>query len=110
MEAGRSGKRAPLKLESKKKIGIKYCGGCNPSYDRVEMVQQLQSLLEKKFIFFDGDQQEIDILVLVNGCPKSCANEQATSHPKALLRSIREESDLNNLVLFLRSFDKEGND
>jgi hypothetical protein len=102
------GRRALHKLKSKKKVGLKYCGGCNPFYNRVEMVQQLQSLLEKQFIFSDAEQQDIDILVFVNGCPRSCANDKALNHPEVPFRSIIGESDFMSLARFLLVFCKKG--
>ncbi len=72
------------------------------------MVQQLQSLLEKQFIFTDGEQQDIDLLVFVNGCPRSCANEKALNHPEVPIRSIIGESDFKDIARFLLCFDKKG--
>jgi len=34
----------------RKRIGIKYCGGCNPIYERIEMIQRVQSGLDDRFI------------------------------------------------------------
>ena len=102
------GRRALHNLKSKKKVGLKYCGGCNPSYERVEMVQQLQSLLEKQFIFSDAEQQDIDLLVFVNGCPRCCANDKALNHTEVPIRSIIGESDFKSLAHFLVFFDKKG--
>jgi hypothetical protein len=91
-----------------KKVGVKYCGGCNPSYERVEMVQQLQSLLEKRFIFTDGERQDIDLLVFVNGCPRSCANERALDRPEVPFQSMMAEDDFKGLARFLLHFDNKG--
>ena len=72
------------------------------------MVQQLQSLLEKQFIFSDAEQQGIDLLVLVNGCPRICANDKALNYPEVPFRSIIGESDFKSLARFLVVFDKKG--
>jgi hypothetical protein len=94
-------------MEVKKKIGVKYCGGCNPSYERVEMIQQVQSILKDRFIFSIHDQQDLDIMVLVNGCPRACADKNS-NHPGVPSRSIVGESDFNGLIDWLAAFDEKG--
>ena len=61
------------------KIAVKYCGGCNPSIDRANLVGQLAMLLaeaqpEWKLVpLTDG---EYDAVLLVNGCPVGCVQKQ----------------------------------
>jgi hypothetical protein len=93
---------------AKKKIGIKYCGGCNPHYERVEMIQRVQSLLKNRFIFLRYDQKDLDALVLVNGCPRSCSSIDFNQTDVPSL-SVTGESDFENLMNCLRTFDKKGN-
>lgn len=94
-------------MDDMKKIGIKYCGGCNPFYERVEVVQRAQSLLKDRFIFSFDDLQDPDIMVLVSGCPRACAdrnpgNFEASSH------SIFGENDFESLIKWLTAFDQKG--
>jgi hypothetical protein len=91
----------------RKKIGIKYCGGCNPSYERVEMVQQVQSLLKDRFIFSVNDLQDLDVMVLVSGCPRACANKKS-NHPEVPSRLIVGESDFKSLIDWLEGLDEKG--
>src|SRR4030042_19569 len=74
-------------LVMRKKNGIKYCGGCNPSYERVEMIQQVESSLKDRFIFSVNDQQDLDIMVFVCGCPRACANKNL-NHPEVPSRLL----------------------
>jgi hypothetical protein len=90
-----------------KKIGIKYCGGCNPFYERVEMIQRLQSLLEDQFIFAAADLQDSDIMVLVSGCPRACANKNSNSS-EVPSRSVVGEDDFESLIKWLTALDQEG--
>ena len=32
-------------MDSRTEIGVRYCGGCNPRYDRVALVRRLEGLL-----------------------------------------------------------------
>jgi len=33
------------------KVGFKYCGGCNPEYDRVSLVKHIQESVQGKVEF-----------------------------------------------------------
>jgi len=60
------------------KIGVKYCGGCNPEYRR----EEVEKVLRKHFkIFYSED---VDILILINGCRKACLVEEV-KHPNFLV-------------------------
>jgi len=58
-----------------KKIGIKYCGGCNPSYERVQMVHRVESRFDHRLIFIRHDHPDIDGMILMNGCQRACATQ-----------------------------------
>lgn len=61
------------------KIGVKYCGGCNPEYRR----EDVEEVLRKHFkIYYSSD--DADILILINGCKKACLVEEV-KHPKFLV-------------------------
>lgn len=88
------------------KIGIRYCGGCNPQYERVEMIQRVQALVGDRLLFIRHDQQNLDGLITVNGCPRACGakglNQREGSH-----LSITEKDDLNRLVEWLFTFEQQ---
>jgi len=88
------------KMKFRKKIGVKYCGGCNPTYERVEMVQRIQSLMEDRFIFLRHDEQDLDVLVLMNGCLRACAGKNF-NQTKLPYHSIIRESDFESLIDWL---------
>lgn len=85
---------------AKAKIGIKYCGGCNPTYERVEMIQVVQSLAKKRFLFLGHDQQDLDGVIAVNGCPRVCAVKDLKPG-EAPYYSIAGKGDLNSLLEWL---------
>ncbi len=87
----------------KAKIGIRYCGGCNPHYERVEMIQQVQSRLEDRILFVPHEQQDLDGLITVNGCPRACAAKNPNQR-EAPYYSVAEKSDLNSLIEWLFTF------
>lgn len=57
-----------------KKIGLKYCGGCNPRYNRVALVQYIERRCVGVIEFVDPRTDGIDFILAVHGCEISCAN------------------------------------
>jgi hypothetical protein len=97
-------------IEIKRRIGIKYCGGCNPSYERVEIVNQIQSMMKYRFHFLRHDQPGLVGLIFINGCPRACASK-SLSNPQVPYLSIMGESDFEKLVEWLTALKiRETND
>jgi len=90
----------------KQKIGIKYCGGCNPGYERVEMIQRVRFRFNDRFLFLRHNEPDIDALILMNGCHRTCADKDLnpieTPHC-----SITGENDFNSLMDWLNAFDEK---
>ena len=55
-----------------KRVGLKYCGGCNPSYDRVEYVREIQEAAGDRIAWVSLDEGGFTTLLLVSGCDKQC--------------------------------------
>jgi hypothetical protein len=60
--------------QGKVKIGVKYCGGCNPNYDRVALVRQIEERLRGKASLARADSKGIDVVLAVEGCSTACAD------------------------------------
>jgi len=90
-----------------KKIGVKYCGGCNPTYERVEIIRKIRSKLEDQILFLRYDEPGVDGLVLMSGCHRACANQDVnpTGIPHG---SAIGENDFENLMDWLTSLDEKG--
>ena len=91
----------------KKKIGVKYCGGCNPGYERVEMIERIQFRLDDRFLFLPHDEIDIDALVLMSGCHRACAGKDLNiaKIPHCL---VIGENDFHTLINWLKSLDQKG--
>lgn len=56
------------------RIGIKYCGGCNPRYDRTKMVSGLRKEFPGLDIFSAREDGGADLVVVICGCGVRCAD------------------------------------
>jgi len=98
--------RALHKLKSKKKVGLKYCGGCNPSYERVEMFQRIQSQFKGQLLFLRHDEPHIDVMVFLSGCHRACA-AQDLNRPIPHY-SVTGENNVEALLDWLKSLTVKG--
>jgi len=81
-------------------MGVRYCGGCNPRYERVAMIQQAQSLMGDCVLFARHDEEALDGLIVVKGCPRGCGG-RALIERKVPYHSIIAEGDLKSLSEWL---------
>ena len=55
------------------KSGVKYCGGCNPRYDRVALVHQLEERIGETLTSAEAEVV-YDELYVICGCSARCAD------------------------------------
>jgi len=61
----------------KLRIGVKYCGGCNPSYDRVALAKRMEKTLDKEAEFISFQARNLDLVLVVCGCETACVDISA---------------------------------
>ena len=61
------------------RVGVKYCGGCNPRYDRGALVRRLAA--EFPGCAFGPAEGPMDFVLVVCGCARACA-EHAALRPR----------------------------
>jgi hypothetical protein len=88
------------------RIGIKYCGGCNPSYERVEIVHRIQSRFNNRLQFIRHDQPDIDGMILMSGCQRACAEQDLNR--TVLHYSVSGENDFEATMDWLKSLVSRG--
>jgi dissimilatory sulfite reductase (desulfoviridin) alpha/beta subunit len=75
-------------------IAVKYCGGCNPRYDRVKLVRDLQEEFPEHN-FFNADAPNPDFVVVVCGCPVRCVkHEHITGRQGKFIAASPEDREL----------------
>jgi len=83
------------------KIGIKYCGGCNPRYDRTYLVKKITD--EYKNLDFEKASDNVcyDLVMIICGCSRACANHDKLIGLQKIF--ICQESDYNKIKELLKS-------
>jgi hypothetical protein len=59
------------------RVGLKYCGGCNPEYDRIALVRHIEESLHGRVKFVSPESEGIELLLAVEGCSTACADLSA---------------------------------
>jgi len=59
------------------RVGLKYCGGCNPEYDRVALVRHIEESLQDRVEFVTPESEGVGLILAVEGCSTACADLSA---------------------------------
>jgi hypothetical protein len=55
-------------------VGVKYCGGCNPRYDRVALAEALMARLGREIKWVSLDARDLALVLAIEGCQTACAD------------------------------------
>jgi len=75
------------------KVEIKYCGGCNPYYDRVALVKRIERRLQGQVEFVSAANDDVDLVLAVEGCNTACADLSSFDGKEIRIISKTEDAD-----------------
>jgi len=78
------------------KVGIKYCGGCNPYYDRVALVKEIEARLNGQVQFVSHRAADSDLILAIEGCRTACADLSSLDRTK--IRVIAHPDDAKEFI------------
>ncbi|MBV1758662.1 MAG: hypothetical protein KMY55_12590 [Dethiosulfatibacter sp.] len=76
-------------------IGIKYCGGCNPRYNRLEFVSQLKKIASHHN-YKSHSEGFSDVNLVVCGCKRACANLDKKDATNGII--IDDDSTIESII------------
>ena len=53
-------------------IGVKFCGGCNPKYDRGKLYERIREVYSEHSFETAGEEKIYDMLLVITGCERAC--------------------------------------
>lgn len=59
-----------------KRVGLKYCGGCDCTYDRLGYAKRLLGAAEGHIHWVSMDDGGFDTVLMIHGCPVACPEEK----------------------------------
>lgn len=75
------------------KVGVKYCGGCNPRYERKKLVDRIRQKIGNDFeLVLVNEDNVYDFVLIICGCNSCCGN---FSHIKTVqgILCLKSEQD-----------------
>ena len=88
------------------KLGIKFCGNCNPVIDSKKILRIIEEKIINKLgnqvevVFFDFEN--VDMLLVISGCPVDCASRPNGSYGELVWageKIYKVEVDKENLKI-----------
>jgi hypothetical protein len=58
------------------KVALKYCGGCDPAYDRAEYFAKIAAAAGGSIQWVRRDDPEHRAILLICGCARACPTEE----------------------------------
>ncbi len=94
------------------KIGIKFCGGCNPRYDRRLFLEKLKEKLYWQTFHVASLTEQDDVLLCLCGCKCACADIKSYKcsficlvNEDHLEKTTKQLLDLEKALSKMTSFD-----
>lgn len=63
------------------RVALKYCGGCDPGYDRVEYCDRIRAVASNTVEWVSIEDQPFDAVLLICGCHTGCPEKDLPSVP-----------------------------
>lgn len=73
-----------------KRIALKYCGGCDPAFDRVEYFKEIQNAAGHMLEWVTMDDPDFETVLVVSGCDIACPAEKMALAPGQTMVSVRD--------------------
>lgn len=81
-------------------IGIKYCGGCNPHFDRTNVLNKIMELFKDDYFEYAKENNSYDIIIVINGCNRACSHHSSLrSNEKIFINQEADYLEAVNLIL-----------
>jgi len=82
-----------MDINTPKYCGVKFCGGCNPRYDRVEALEKIKATFDGK-VNFDYAKENVnyDVLLVIGGCTNCCASFEQYKAKNGTLKMWEESA------------------
>lgn len=83
------------------KIGLKYCGGCNPNYERSDIVKRAR--VDYPHAVFESHRAEAryDLVLVVCGCLEECSTFSCENSIHGMIH-IRSLEEYDRLTAFMK--------
>ncbi|MFV0518424.1 MAG: hypothetical protein ACK5MV_13605 [Aminipila sp.] len=83
------------------KCGVRFCGGCNPRYDRGAALKALEEEFKSKVEFVIAEEEvKYDLLLVIGGCTNCCAAYEQFQTENGILK-MWEKDQIEKIVNYI---------
>lgn len=82
------------------KIGVKFCGGCNPGYERANILKKIRSEFPQVEMEPVQEENAYDLILLISGCHAECLSVAAWQRQAPVI-SVYQETDYEKIEKYL---------
>lgn len=87
-----------------KRVALKYCGGCDPGYDRVEYFRKIQKAAGDRIDWVGLEEGGFRAVLVISGCETACPEEDLAAAGVPGIISVRDDGrDPSEIVQSLLS-------
>jgi len=85
-----------------RRIALKYCGGCDPGFDRVGFFRRLQAAAGDGIEWATVEDAGFDTVLVIAGCERACPREYAELAAHRIIIVSNERRDAVEIAAALR--------
>jgi len=74
-----------------KTMAVKFCGGCNPTYDRLPYWEKIKAATEGSIRWVGSDYEDPDGMLIIAGCHAACPEKHFDASDYGLYLVVRDE-------------------
>ena len=73
------------------RVVLKYCGGCDPAYDRVSYQERIADAAEGNIDWVSIEDPPFEAVLVINGCARACKEKDLASEHRWRIISVRDD-------------------
>ena len=82
-----------------KKVALKFCGGCDPAYDRVQYWECIRLAAGERIQWVRPEEEGYRTVLLISGCMRACS--EGLFHPPRVISLTDPTLDPQQVVTML---------
>lgn len=81
------------------RVALKYCGGCDPAYDRVAYQEQIADAAAGNIEWVSIEAPPFEAVLVINGCARACKEKDLESEHQWRIISVRDDHTDPKLII-----------
>lgn len=85
--------------------GVRFCGGCNPRFDRGAAFEKIKDQLKDEIEFKYAEEDALyDVILVIGGCTNCCASYDQYRTKRGVVK-VYDLADVDKTIQILKDFE-----